>query len=200
MPENQDGHEKKMSLAKASAISWALESTPSSTGSEWNDASEQKFVRPGLDQTGHSVRVRVIGWPQGTPAAIRTARPWGSVSINQPGGFCLWPYKVKGSFLRVPLWLFEKPHLSSRKEPQMKDDRLLKWYSRQRSNLPSPICPPIRNKTKKKVHLPGMNLQSCWLPNCVFWQRNENIWIWLFMVLFFFFFFATFQTPNAEGK
>lgn len=34
MPENQDGDKNKMSLAKASAISWALESTPSSTGSE----------------------------------------------------------------------------------------------------------------------------------------------------------------------
>lgn len=56
MPENQDGDKNKMSLAKASAISWALASTPSSTGSEWNDASEQKFVRPGLDQTGHSVK------------------------------------------------------------------------------------------------------------------------------------------------
>lgn len=61
MPENQDGDKNKMSLAKASAISWALESIPSSTGSERNDASEHKFVRPGLHQTGLAVRVGIIG-------------------------------------------------------------------------------------------------------------------------------------------
>lgn len=93
MPENQDGDKNKMSLAKASAISWALESTPSSTGSEWNDASEQKFVRPGLDQTGHSVRVGVIGWPQGSPAEIRTASSWGSVSITNQGAFACGPIR-----------------------------------------------------------------------------------------------------------
>lgn len=52
MPENQDRDKNQMSLDNANAISWALKSTRSPTGSEWNDATEQKFARPGPDQTG----------------------------------------------------------------------------------------------------------------------------------------------------
>lgn len=35
MPGNQDGDKNQISLAKASAISWAIKSTQSPTGSEW---------------------------------------------------------------------------------------------------------------------------------------------------------------------
>lgn len=112
MPGNQDGDKNQMSLAKASAISWAWKSTRSPTGSEWNDASEQKFVRPGPDQTGHSVRVGVIDRPQGTAAEIKNRKPLGISVYNQPGGFCLWPYKVKGSFRGVAMLLFTRGHIT----------------------------------------------------------------------------------------
>lgn len=128
--KNQDRDKNQMSLDNASAISWALKSTRSPTGSEWSDATEQKLVRPGPDQTGHWIRVGVTGWSQGTPAEIENCKSLGISVYIQPGGLLLVALQGKGVISRVPMWLSSKEATSSSEtEAQVKDDSLFKWYS-----------------------------------------------------------------------
>lgn len=61
--------------------------------------------------------------------------------------FCLWSYNVKGSFLGVPKWLCSREVTSQLEtEPQVKDDSLFKWCSKDQTP-PSTICPPIRKSS-----------------------------------------------------
>lgn len=137
--KNKMEKKNQISPVKASAISWALKFTRSPVAQNENDASEQKFVRSGPDQTGHWIRMGVRGWPQDISAEIKNCKSVGIRGCIQAGCFCLQPYRVKGSFLGVPIWLCSREVTSwSEMEPPVKDDSLFKWYSQQRSDPPSP--------------------------------------------------------------
>ena len=114
MPGNQDGDKNQISLAKASAISWAIKSTQSPTGSEWKwyKWAEVYQAWSRLDwplNKGGSYRLTPIHTSRNQELQVL-----GISGYIHPGCFCLWPYKVKGSFLGVPIWcmtLFKKGHI-----------------------------------------------------------------------------------------